>query len=307
MRVLVVGAGVIGSVYAGRLLEAGHTVTLCARGERLDALREHGLILAEEVTHRRTQHEVAVVSTPEPGVAYDLVLVAVRRDQMMGTVPMLASVDANVMFFGNAAGLTAQLANAAGRRTLLGFPGVGGITDGVTVRFVQIRQQKTMVADTDHRETARVKALAAMFRTARFPTQFSADAEGWLIAHAALVVPLAMALLRVDVQPRRLAADRALLTTVVRATREAFRALQAAGNSEIPRNLLALYLLMPEWFGVRYWRTMMNGRAGELCFAGHTRAAPEEMTSLARVLRSAIDRSGRRAPDLESLLQPGPV
>ena len=35
MRILVLGAGVIGSVYAGKLLEAGHEVVLLARGSRL--------------------------------------------------------------------------------------------------------------------------------------------------------------------------------------------------------------------------------------------------------------------------------
>ena len=33
MRVLVLGAGVIGSVYAARLLQAGHHVMLLARGQ----------------------------------------------------------------------------------------------------------------------------------------------------------------------------------------------------------------------------------------------------------------------------------
>jgi ketopantoate reductase len=43
VRFLVLGAGVIGSVYAARLLETGHQVTLVARGRRLDDLRSHGL------------------------------------------------------------------------------------------------------------------------------------------------------------------------------------------------------------------------------------------------------------------------
>jgi 2-dehydropantoate 2-reductase len=35
MRILILGAGVIGSVYAGHLRDAGHEVTLMARGRRL--------------------------------------------------------------------------------------------------------------------------------------------------------------------------------------------------------------------------------------------------------------------------------
>jgi 2-dehydropantoate 2-reductase len=141
-----------------------------------------------------------------------------------------------------------------------------------------------------------------MFSSAGFPANISTDPEGWLTAHAAFIEPIQLALLRVDVQPRRLAADQALLATMVRATRQAFRALQAADNTEIPRNLRALYLLTPQRFAVQYWRTTFAGQRGELWFAAHTRAAPEEIASLASALRTAVDATGGRAPDLEALL-----
>ena len=301
MRILVMGAGVIGSAYAARLLEAGHTVTVCARGRRLSQLRDGGLILQDAETGRRTAHQVGTVATPD-GVGCELVLVAVRRDQMVGTVPLLANIDADVMFFGNAAGLTETLAGAIGKRTLFGFPAAGGVREDAVVRFVLIGAQKTMVADSDRRRSARVRSFAQMFKSAGFPATISTDPEGWLTAHAAFVVPIQLALRRVDVQPRQLAADQALLTTMVRATRQALRALRAAGNTEIPRNLRALYLRMPERFAMWYWRKTFASPRGELWFAAHTRAAPEEMLSLAGALHAAVDASGRRAPDLEALL-----
>ena len=101
--------------------------------------------------------------------------------------------------------------------------------------------------------------MAKALRSAGFPVTISTDAEAWLTAHAGFVVPIQFALYRVDVEPQRLAADDALLTTMVRATRQAFRALQPAGNTQISRNLRALYLLMPERFVVRYWRTTLAG------------------------------------------------
>ncbi len=301
MRILVVGAGVIGSVYAASLLEAGHAVTMCARGRRLGELRAGGLILQDAETGRRTTYEVDTVAAPD-GIACDLVLVAVRRDQMVGTLPLLANTAADVLFFGSAAGLIDILAGAIGKRTLFGFPAAGGVREDAVVRFVSIRAQKTMVADSDRLRSARVRSYAQMFESAGFPAIISTDPDGWLTAHAAFVVPIQLALCRVDVQPRRLAADQALLTTMVRATRQAFRALQAAGNTEIPYNLRALYLLMPQRFAAWYWRRTLASPRGELWFAAHTRAAPEEMASLAGALHAAVDASGRRAPDLEALL-----
>jgi 2-dehydropantoate 2-reductase len=59
---------------------------------------------------------------------------------------------------------------------------------------------------------------------------------------------------------------------------------------------------MPERFAAWYWRKRLAGPHGELWFAAHTRAAPEEMASIAGALRAAVDATGRRAPDLEALL-----
>lgn len=54
-RILVVGAGVIGSVYGAKLLQAGNRVVILARGTRLTDLRTCGLVLddAESPTEAR--------------------------------------------------------------------------------------------------------------------------------------------------------------------------------------------------------------------------------------------------------------
>jgi 2-dehydropantoate 2-reductase len=73
MRVLILGAGVIGSVYAGKLLQSGHQVVMLARGQRLADLRAHGLVFEDAESGRRTQLPVWAVETPGAGGSYDLV------------------------------------------------------------------------------------------------------------------------------------------------------------------------------------------------------------------------------------------
>ena len=48
MRIAVYGAGGVGGYYGGRLAQAGHDVTLIARGDHLDAVREDGLTVESE-------------------------------------------------------------------------------------------------------------------------------------------------------------------------------------------------------------------------------------------------------------------
>lgn len=44
MRILIYGAGVIGSLYAALLAEAGYDTSIYARGKRLEVLKNNGLL-----------------------------------------------------------------------------------------------------------------------------------------------------------------------------------------------------------------------------------------------------------------------
>jgi len=308
MRILVLGAGVIGSVYASKLLEAGHEVVLFARGRRLTDLQSCGLVMEEAESGQRTALPVTAVDVLDADDRYDLVLVPVRSEQLASTLSVLNSLrdGSDVLFFGNTAGRQTQLVEALGGRALFGFPAAGGVRDGPIIRYVLIAQQQTMLGEPDGATTRRTQHLRTVLQGAGFPTTITANMDGWLLGHAAFVVPIAFALSRVDTDASRLAADRDTLKLMVRATRQAFRALRASGNAEIPANLATLYLRLPAAFAVSYWGRVLAGPRGELWFAAHTRAAPAEMRALADDLQDAVRRTGRPAPDLTELLRPSP-
>ena len=209
MRILVLGAGVIGSVYAGKLAQAGHDVVLLARGPRLVDLQTHGLILQDARSGNRSVLPVPSVSQPVSDDHFDLVLVAVRAGQLTNTLPVLTDLadDPPVLFFGNTANRQEELTAALGDRAVFGFPAAGGTRDGPVVKYVLISQQKTMLGETDGTSSPRVRHLQSIFTEAGFPTLISANMKDWLLAHAAFVVPIAFALYRVGVSPARLAAD----------------------------------------------------------------------------------------------------
>ncbi|GAA0353888.1 ketopantoate reductase family protein [Micropruina glycogenica] len=301
MRILMVGAGVIGSVYAGALAESGHSVAMLARGHRLDALRDRGLVLVDAGTGEQNAPTVAPVATISPEEAYDLVVVAVREDQLDDVAPALRRLpsECDMLFFGNTANRTRWLSEALEGRAFFGFPAVGGVRDADVVRYVLIPQQRTMLGEVDGHRTARLDSAQAAFEAAGFRTRRSDDIEGWLLGHAAFIVPIGVALLRHRGDAARLAADGPGLRRMVRATRQAFRAL--GDRAEVPGNLRALYRL-PDLVVTRYWRRVLAGPRGELWFAAHTRAAPEEIASLARALTAAVTIDPASAPDLAEVL-----
>ncbi len=274
---------------------------MLARGRRLADLTESGLVLDNAESGQREVLPVTVVDTPRPDGRYELVLVAVRAEQLSATLPLLTGMPGgpDVLFFGNTAGRSAQMRDALGQRALFGFPAAGGVRDGPAIRYVLISAQQTMLGEATATASDRVQQLRRVLQRAGFPTTISSNIDGWLLGHAAFIVPIAFALYRFDADPARLAADRQALRTMVRATRQAFRAL--SGTAEIPANLRALYRL-PTPAAMGYWRRVMAGHRGELWFAAHCRAAPAEMHSMAAELQATIRSTGQPTPDLDTLL-----
>ena len=50
IKILVYGAGVIGSIFAYKLKSGGNDVSILARGKRLEDLKKYGLIVQDDIT-----------------------------------------------------------------------------------------------------------------------------------------------------------------------------------------------------------------------------------------------------------------
>jgi 2-dehydropantoate 2-reductase len=297
VKVLIVGAGVIGTVYGAHLAVAGNTVSVLSHGPRTGEVATGGLSARDVLSGDVTRAETAVV--PDASGDYDVVLVAVRRDQLASACARLTGLPGQpaIVFFGNnPAGRAAITAGLPGD-TYLGFPGIGGVMTGGTAGYVRIRQQPTALQQTSD---PRLTGLEAALRGRGFAVQRVTDMDGWLVYHAAFIACVAAALFRCGTDPVRLAGDRATLTLMCEAITEAFAALRASGTRGLPRNLAVLHSTLLKAFAVRYWARTMRSPAGELCFAAHTRHAPAEMHALAQDTATRIT----TCPALTKLLRP---
>lgn len=92
MRFVVYGAGAIGGVLGGRLVEHGHDVVLIARGPHLDAIRAHGLTL--ESPDDRVTLAVEAVGGPDE-VTFrddDVVVLGMKSQDTVRALGALAAV-----------------------------------------------------------------------------------------------------------------------------------------------------------------------------------------------------------------------
>ncbi len=296
MKILVYGAGVVGSLYAARLHEHGHEVTVLARGARLDKVREHGLVLHDVSSNTQFQVRVPVVAALAPDDYYDLVLIAVQKNQVKDVLPALAANHASplLLFLGNNAAGGQDITEALGpSRVLLGFPGAGGHREGSTIHTIAARKGGkfvTTIGELDGSRTPRLETVAHVLEEAGFPVAISADIATWLRCHAAFIVPMAAAVHMAGCDQMRLSRTNDALVLMARAIRETMDVLQAH-RLEIVPPAFRRFGWVPEPLLVLLVRHLIKTPFAETAIVAHACAARDEMIELANELRALVQTS----------------
>jgi 2-dehydropantoate 2-reductase len=294
MEVLLIGAGVIGTVYVVQLASAGHHVSVLRHGPRTDEVARDGLVCHD--VNEATPQRCAVAVVSDTVGAYDLVLVAVRADQVRTAMEPLQALSSApvVLVFGNNPGGTTALDNGLPGTIRLGFPGIGGAVRNGVAEYMRITQQPTTLEACADPAIATFEAALA---GRGFKVTRSVDINGWLIHHAVFVASIAAALYRHAGDPVALADDRPVVMLMCRAIEEGFRALRHDGVEGAPINLRILHHRNLRPFAARYWSRTMRSPTGERIFAAHARHAEHEMHTLAtQVLNRLHD-----APNTDNL------
>ena len=304
MKILTYGAGNIGSLYAAKLQDAGHDVTILARGARLHAIREHGILLQDFRSGRKSTTRVEAVERLAPADAYDLVLVILPRNSIGETLPILAANQntPSVMFFGNNAGVVDEMTESLGcERVLLGFPGAAGVPHDKATRYLILdrREQPTTIGELDGSESSRIKAIANALKSAGFPISICSNMDAWLKTHAAEIVPTAGALHMAKCDIGQLKHNREALVTMVRAIREGHRVLIACGIPITPANH-KIFRWIPEFLMVLAIRRKLDDGAWNIKI-GHAAAARDETIAIAREFRELVQHSGVNTPAINQL------
>ena len=303
MRIAVIGAGVVGSLYAARLAGAGQSVTLVARGRRLAALQRGPIQILNDETGVGAAATVAVVASLRPDDDYDLALVVVRADQIDALLPKLKENHGvkGFLFLHNRVAGSAALAQAVGpERMLLGFPGAGGWLDGDIVRYRLIPEQPTTLGEPDGLVSPRLRQIASVFEAAGFKVSLSRHMDDWLKTHAMLVTAIAGAIYLGHGSTKAVAKSHDSIRTLVQGIRHGFGLLTAAGVTIQPRKL-ALLVSLPSILAQIYLHRFLARPASELILARHANAVPGEMLKLVEELRMIVRLEPGSAPDLETL------
>lgn len=279
MRILIIGAGVIGTVYGAQLGAVGNTMSVLDHGARTKVIARVGLLARDVSDGTETRSPAAVIAVAQEGT-FDLVLVALRRDQLHSAAIPLSAVNGHplILFLGNNPAGHSDLPAGPDAAVSIGFPGLGGAMVGDVANYIKISQQPTALEATGD---PRLADVAAALRSRGFAVQRLPEMNGWLQYHAAFVACVAAALYRCETNALRLASDRSELELMCHAISEGFRALRADHVRGRPRNLAVLHSRLLTPIAIRYWAHTLRTPMGELAFAAHSRHAETEMRALA--------------------------
>jgi ketopantoate reductase len=284
MKILVYGAGPLGSLFAARLQEGGNNVSILARGERLADLREHGIVLQDVQTEGRTVTRANVVEALAPDDAYDLVLVIMRKNHALQILPILAANQGtpNVLFLMNNGAGPGQLVDALGQeRVVVGFPGAAGYRQDHVIHHLNGTEEEPAVAllgEVDGSITSRMQQIANVFDSAPgLQAEVRTDMDTWLKYHIALLMPaLGPAMYMCGTDNYRLARTRDGIVLALRGIQEGIRVLRSLGLPATPQKY-AVFLWVPEPILVRLLQRMLANPLMEVAMVKHAEAARDEV------------------------------
>lgn len=309
MKILVCGSGPLGSLFAARLPRGGHDVTLLARGQRLEQLRQWGIVLHDVQTDEwETVRSVTFTDRLAPDDAYDLALVVMRKNQALELLPALAANQQipHVLFMMNNAAGPAALVEALGyERVLLGFPTSAGYRDEYVMHVLAGRpgaEYTLPIGEVDGHISARTEMVAAALgQMPGFTVAIRTDMDTWLKYHVALLMPsLAAAFYAAGMDRTRLLATPDALLLGVRALREGFAVLEALGYPVTP-SALRPFKWLPEPVIIPLLRRRLSHPLMEVAIASHARAGRDEITLLVDEFRDLARQTGVVTPAIDRL------
>ena len=228
----------------------------------------------------------------------DIVLIAIRRDQVTDALPKLRQIRPStvVSLIGLPRGLDELELKRGSQRYVPALPGVTGTirADGV-VDYLEVAQQPTTVG-----RAAREPWATALFRSAGFSTAASTDMTAWLAAHAIFIAAFESAIVSCPGGLSALAADPRSVRSLVLAVREGLSALHDRDIPVFPTSIRVIFLGMPVWFASWYSRRALGGPLGVLGMAQHSLASRRtELPALQDDVRAIL--KGQKIPLLEAV------
>ncbi|MCB5867679.1 ketopantoate reductase family protein [Faecalicatena fissicatena] len=281
MRILIYGAGVIGSLYAVLFAETGYDTSIYARGKRLEFLKKNGLLYKKNQNIRRAK--ATILGELSDNDAYDFILLTVRENQLYEALTELKNNKSNIIVtMVNSLDSYKKWEDIVGKgRILPAFPGAGGSinNDGILDAALTPRMiQPTTFAEISGNKSEKTKQFSKILRHAHIPYQKVVDMHMWQLCHLAMVVPIADAYYEADC-PERAGRDWKTMKKTARRLKRNFTFLRKQKGKLSPWKMnIFRFVSLP--FLTIMLAVTFGSSFGDKFMYQHAMKAPDEMREL---------------------------
>ncbi len=287
-RILIFGAGVVGSIYALRFAQSGLDITLLARGKRLEALKRDGLGYNDNGVIKNIS--IKTIEKLEDDDIYDFIFVPVRYDQ---AETALSSIKNNhsktIITLTNTMGYDRWL-EIVGDRLLPGFPGAGGdMKDGILyAQFGSEKHQGTIFGEINGQITERVKELSQILEASNLHYEIQENIKAFHISHTASAIVIKHFYTNTGVMDVETAKSESTLLKIAKELKQNLHLVAKAGIPVIPPETKSMGELSENDIIAMYLQMLSNDFTIDVLLGNHAVSAKAEILLLDEMFHKKI-------------------
>lgn len=274
MRILIIGAGVLGSNLA-HSIKKGNDVTILARNKTYENLKNNGLIIKHKLGKKTVDHFNVIDKLDENDI-YDVIFVVSRFSSLHSIVKIIEKNNSkNIVFVGNNMNVEKYM-NIKDKNVLFAFfMAAGKKYDGY---INSICLNKIEIGRTDGKDISN-EFIKSIFNETKIKLTIENKMNDYLKTHACAVLPLVFASYKVDGNLKLLKKDKEYSLLIMDAIIEGYDVLKKLGYEILPKGEYENCVNKKEKCAFIY-RFMFSNFIGKMCISDHAMSAREEFILL---------------------------
>ncbi len=274
MRILIIGAGVLGSNLA-HSIKKGNDITILARNKTYENLKNNGLIIKHKLGKKSVDHFNVIDKLDENDI-YDVIFVVSRFSSLDSIVKIIEkNKSKNIVFVGNNMNAEKYM-NIKDKNILFAFfMAAGKKYDGY---INSICLNKIEIGRTDGKDISN-EFIKSIFKETKIKLTIENKMNDYLKTHACAVLPLVFASYKVDGNLKLLKKDKEYSLLIMDAIIEGYDVLKKLGYEILPKGEYENCVNKKEKCAFIY-RFMFSNFIGRMCISDHAMSAREEFILL---------------------------
>ena len=274
MRILIIGAGVLGSNLA-HSIKKGNDITILARNKTYENLKNNGLIIKHKLEKKSVDHFNVIDKLDENDI-YDVIFVVSRFSSLDSIVKIIEkNKSKNIVFVGNNMNAEKYM-NIKDKNILFAFfMAAGKKYDGY---INSICLNKIEIGRTDGKDISN-EFIKSIFKETKIKVTIENKMNDYLKTHACAVLPLVFASYKVDGNLKLLKKDKEYSLLIMDAIIEGYDVLKKLGYEILPKGEYENCVNKKKKCAFIY-RFMFSNFIGKMCISDHAMSAREEFILL---------------------------